>query len=78
MNRILQPRPHRRTPSAAIVGVMASIALLVAWAFERRVPGLERPAATLLLEFLLAFVTMFGTLVVAGFVTGILLLGRRH
>jgi hypothetical protein len=72
MPHILKSRPQRRTPAAAILGVMASAALITAWAFERRVGGLERPAATLLLEFLMVFVLVFGTLVVSGLVTGVL------
>jgi len=77
MHRILMPRRHGQTPTAAILGVMASVALLVAWEFERRISGIDRDAPSMLLEFLMVFAVGFGTLVVAGTLTGLLWNRRR-
>jgi len=59
----------RRTPTAATVGAIVSISLLVSWMFVNRTGGIEKPAASMLLEFLTVFiVTCGGVLVAAGLV----------
>jgi len=60
----------RRPLTAAKVGVCASVALLVAWTFVRWTGGPARPAASILLEFLVGFVVLFGVLIITAMILG--------
>jgi hypothetical protein len=70
-------RPRRAVSNLSTLGVMVSIALLVTWAFIRR---LDRGASpeTLLLEFLTTFIVVCGALVVAAAAVGLLPPARRR
>ena len=74
MHRQLIPYRRHRSPAIALamVGVMASASLLAAWEVTKRTGVTARPAESVLLEFLITFVTTFAAVVVAAWIVGVL------
>ncbi len=62
----------RRTLAIATVGAIVSISLLASWMFVNRTGGLEKPAASMLLEFLTVFMVTCGGLWIAAAVVGLI------
>ena len=72
------PSRDRAVPASAIVGVLASAALLAAWLGVSRIGSLAGAPEKLLFDFVAAFITIFGGMVVSVALVGWLpIRGRR-
>jgi hypothetical protein len=75
----LYERPRRLPGTApAVIGIMACVALLGSWEVVWRVEGRNAAPESLLLEFITGFIILFGTLFVAGTITGVIPRGKPH